>query len=136
MSTNIVYSEVKDIEIDKLLDLFNSVSWNSAKYPERLQLAIKNSHSVVSAWEGDKLIGLMNCISDGYMTAYFHYLLVNPDYQGMGIGKTIVQKMLSKYDGLICNFLISYENKVGFYEDFGFEKVDDQVPLYITKIKL
>lgn len=31
------------------------------------------------------------------MNAYIHYLLVNPDYQGMKIGRTLVDKMKEAY---------------------------------------
>ena len=37
------------------------------------ELVMKNAHSVYSAWNGDKLVGLINYLSDGIMTAYFHY---------------------------------------------------------------
>ena len=55
--------------------LFLSVGWSSGQYPQSLQVAMQNSHSVVSAWHGQRLVGLMNALSDGAMTAYFHYLL-------------------------------------------------------------
>jgi len=65
----------------QLQDLFLSVQWSSGNYPDQLQIAMTNSHRVISAWNGDQLVGLINALSDGVMTAYFHYLLVHPDYQ-------------------------------------------------------
>jgi hypothetical protein len=58
------------------------VGWSSGQYPEALAVAMRNSDRVVSAWGGEKLVGFMNALSDGAMTAYFHYLLVRPEYQG------------------------------------------------------
>ncbi len=48
---------------------------------------LKNFETVYTDWDNDKLIGLICAMDDGIMTAYIHYLLVNPDYQNMGIGK-------------------------------------------------
>jgi len=66
---NIIYSDIKDIEINQLQSLFASVQWDSANYPEKLRQAIRNSHKVITAWDGDTLVGLMNALSDGVMIA-------------------------------------------------------------------
>ena len=79
---DIGYRDTKDLNENDLKDLFLSVNWSSGHYPEKLALAMKNSGSVFTAWDGDRLIGLINALDDGIMTAYIHYLLVDPDYQG------------------------------------------------------
>ncbi len=50
---------------------------------------MQNYSTVYSAWDGEKLVGLISVMDDGIMTAYIHYLLVDPDYQYNGIGKRI-----------------------------------------------
>ncbi len=67
----IIYKKIKDFSQKELQDLFLSVEWDSGNYPEKLKMAIKNSHRVYSAYDGDKLVGLINSLSDGVMTAYF-----------------------------------------------------------------
>ncbi|MFC4322027.1 GNAT family N-acetyltransferase [Litchfieldia salsa] len=100
----IYYKEgIENITKEGLGDLFLSVEWESGKLPNELVKAIKGSHSVITAWDDDKLIGLINALSDGVLTAYFHYMLVNPSYQGKGIGKEMMDKMLDRYKG--------YQNK-------------------------
>ena len=69
----IVYSKTNDFNSEQLQSLFLSVEWSSGNYPDKLVVAMKNAHSVYSAWNGDMLVGLINCLSDGIMTAYFHY---------------------------------------------------------------
>ena len=61
---NIRYEHNKDIDKIALQELFLSVEWDSGRYPEQLQKAIKTSHKVITAWEGDQLIGLINAIAD------------------------------------------------------------------------
>ncbi len=64
--------------------------WELSK---QIKKAIKNYHTVYSAGDNEKLVGLINSLSDGVMTV-FHYLLVQPEYQGMGIGRELIKLML------------------------------------------
>ncbi len=93
----IKYKKINDFTEKELQDLFLSVNWDSGNYPDKLKKAMRNSHCVYSAWAYDEdrgqeiLVGLINSLSDGVMTVYFHYLLVRPEYQGKGIGKKLVE---------------------------------------------
>lgn len=128
----ICYKTTKDFTTKELQELFLSVNWSSGNYPEQLQEAMKNSHRVVSAWDGDKLVGLINALSDGVMTAYFHYVLVRPDYQSQNIGKTLINKILEEYKDYARKVLISYDSEVSFYEKCGFDAAKDKTPMFIT----
>lgn len=79
-----------------------------------------NSSGVISAWDGGRLIGLMNCLSDGTLTAYFHCLLVHPDYQGQGIGRELVRLMFDRYSDCVRKVLIADNAEVDFYKKLGF----------------
>lgn len=129
---NIKYTYIKEIDKDSLRELFISVEWDSGKYPEELQKAISNSHRVVSAWDGKKLIGLTNSISDGTLNVYFPYLLVKPEYQKRGIGKKLVETILEEYKDYARKVLIAEGYAVDFYKKFGF-KVDRRAsPMFIV----
>lgn len=94
---NIQISETKNIKIDDVVDLYKALGWSAAEKPIQLYNALLNSHSLITAWDGDKLVGLGNAISDGYLVVYYPHLLLHPDYQGKGIGKQIFDKMQEKY---------------------------------------
>lgn len=126
----ITYQDVWEFDENQLQELFLSVGWTSGHYPDKLKLAMQNSHSVVSAWDGERLVGLMNCLSDGVMTAYFHYLLVRPEYQAKGIGRELVRLMFDKYSGYLRKVLISDGGQVGFYEKCGFVAGTGTMPMF------
>lgn len=128
----IKYKTTKIFNKQELENLFLSVEWSSGKYPEKLVRAMKNSDSVVSAWDGDKLVGLINALSDGIMTVYFHYLLVDPAYQSKGIGKALVEKILVKYRDYARKVVIAYKKEIGFYTKCGFTVGDKASPMFIT----
>lgn len=131
----IEYKKVKEFEEKELKELFLSVEWDSGNYPDKLKRAIKNSHMVYSAWDNNKLIGLINSISDGVMTVYFHYLLVMPEYQSKGIGKELVKLMLEEYGDFARKVVIAYDSEVEFYKKCGFEVGEDKSPMFVTYLK-
>lgn len=131
---NITYQSIKDFNSDELKDLFLSVEWSSGHYPEKLVVAMKNSGSVFTAWDGGKLIGLINALDDGIMTAYVHYLLVNPAYQGKGVGKELVRLLSEKYKDYLRIVLIAYDKEVEFYKNCGFSKGEEKTPMFITSL--
>ncbi len=118
---NITYRETREIAPSALESLFLAVNWESGQYPDLLCEAMRNSHRVCTAWDGDKLIGLLNAMSDGVMNAYFQYMVVHPDYQSQGVGRELMSVMLDGYKHLHRKALIAYDTAVGFYESMGFE---------------
>lgn len=131
---NITYREGKSFQPQELKDLFLSVQWSSAQYPEKLVMAMANSDTVFSAWNGDTLIGLINVLDDGVMNAYVHYLLVNPEYQGHGVGKKLLQMVKESYQDYLKILLVSYADGVEFYRRCGFRDEGDTVPMYLTSL--
>lgn len=119
---DIEYRKTKIFKTDDLTDLFTSVGWieESAKYPNRLENAIYNSSTVFSAWDGDKLVGLLSALDDT-MHAYGIYLLVAPIYQNRGIGKTLFLMFDEHYTDYKKEFKTEKMQK--YYEQFGY-KVD------------
>lgn len=130
----ISYSWTQSFEADDLEKLFLSVDWESGKYPEKVQQAMQNSHKVFSVWDGDKLIGLINSMTDKVLTVYFQYLLINPDYQGHGLGKKLVEGMLETYSDIPRKVLISVEEQVGFYKNCGFSHHMDKAPMFVSTL--
>lgn len=126
------YKSVKRFTKEQLERLFRSVGWISANYADRLVKAMENSNTVVSAWADGELIGLVNALDDGALTAYIHYLLVDPRYQGNGIASTMIGVLKEKYKDYLYLILIA-ENKdvVRFYEKMNFQTAEGAVPMEI-----
>lgn len=73
------YTEEKIFSQAKVQQLFLSVNWVSGNYPERLYKALMNSSTVLTVWDGEKLVGLIRVLDDTEMLAQIHYVLVHPD---------------------------------------------------------
>lgn len=131
---DIQYKTIKDFSKEELEDLFLSVNWSSGSYPEKLVIAMRNSSSVFSAWDDDKLVGLINVLDDGIMTAYVHYLLVMPEYQHIGIGKKLLKMVSENYKNYLRILLIAYDKEIDFYKHCGFEAGEGKTPMFITSL--
>ena len=118
----------------QLEDLFLSVEWSSGHFPDKLEIAMKNFETVYTAWDGDRLVGLISAMDDGIMTAYIHYLLVRPEYQGRGIGEQLIEKTKEKYKDYLRIVLVAYDKECGFYEHCGFKIGEDASPMFITSL--
>lgn len=130
----IKYYDKNEFCREELEDLFLSVEWSSGHYPDKLVIAMKNFKKVYSCYDGDKLIGMICAMDDGIMTAYIHYLLVNPKYHDMGIGKELVNKMKEYYKDYLRIVVVAYNDELGFYEHMGFKKADDASAMFITSL--
>jgi len=126
-------SVIRNIDKDKILDLYRQNKWSSADKPDELIKALENSHTLISAWDGDKLVGLANSISDGYLVVYYPHLLIIPEYQGKGIGKMIMDKFQEKYSGFHQQILVADGKAIDFYGKCGFEKAGSCLPMWIYK---
>lgn len=115
---NIKYE--KEIEKSKLVELFNSVGWKTAEYPNRLYTAIKNSEYVMSVWNNDDLVGLISAIDDGAINVFITYLLVKPEYQKQGLGKMMMNDFCKRYEGFGRRILSTELDKEQYYNKFGF----------------
>ncbi|MBR0147194.1 MAG: GNAT family N-acetyltransferase [Eubacterium sp.] len=130
----ITYKDIHDFSPEDLQALFLSVEWSSGHFPDRLVIAMKNYETVYTAWDGDKLVGLICAMDDGSMNAYVHYLLVHPDYHKMKIGRTLVQMVKDHYKDYLRLVVIAYDKEIHFYEDCGFEKSTVSTPMFITSL--
>ena len=128
---DIEIKETKEINIEKIIKLYKANKWSSAEKPDLLYKALMNSDSLITAWDGNRLVGLGNAISDGYLVVYYPHLLVHPDYQGKGIGKMIVDRFQNKYGNFHQQLLTADGKAIDFYRKCGFEKAGSTQSMWI-----
>ncbi len=124
-------SDTRDIRKEDILAIYRSLEWSSAEKPNTLYNALLNSHSLVTAWDNGKLVGLGNAISDGYLVVYYPHLAVLPEYQGQGIGTRIVKSLLRKYKDFHQQVLVADGRAIEFYKKCGFKNTGKCRALWI-----
>ena len=88
------------------------------------------SASVVFVFDDQQLIGFGRAISDGLIQAAIYDVAVLPSYQGLGIGKQIIERIVESLPG--CNFILyASPGKELFYEKLRFRKMKTGMALFV-----
>ena len=83
---------------------------------------LKNSNLTVTAWDGEKLVGIARSTTDFHYACYLSDLAVDKMYQGKGIGKRL-QSVTQEQLGPKCKLiLIAAPAANTYYEHVGFTK--------------
>lgn len=78
-----------------LVALYAAVGWTAyTQDPAVLRAAIRGSHRVITAYDGEQLIGLARTLSDGASICYLQDILVHPAAQGRGVGRSLLERTL------------------------------------------
>lgn len=129
------YEQTKQLEIQAVLDLYAAVEWtNYTNQPAMLEQALTNSLYVLAAFDGEKVVGLLRAVGDGYSIVFIQDLLVLPDYQRQGIGSQLLRQVLAAFPSVYqLHLLTSQEERTKqFYEALGFVDVADYQCLAYT----
>lgn len=94
----------------------------------KTKIALNNSLFIVSLWDNDKLVGFGRIVGDEGITYVISDIMVDPDYQGKGLGKVIMREIDSYLNkntdeyAYVC--LIANKPADKLYYQFGFEYVE------------
>lgn len=83
-----------------------------------------NSYKAIVAIDNNTIIGFINIISDGILSAYIPLLEVIPSYRNMGIGKKLVRLALKELENIYMIDLSCDDNLVEFYKKLGMHKTN------------
>ncbi len=90
--------------------------------PDVHRRAFEASHTTVFVYHADRLIGFGRAISDGAYQAAIYDCAVITEFQGKGIGSTIMKNILPRISH--CNVILyATPGKEGFYQTHGFRKM-------------
>lgn len=118
------YQTGNDLELDQVIDLYRA-STLGARRPiddrERFAAMLKNANLVITAWEGDLLVGISRCMTDFNFFTYLADLVVRDSHQRRGIGKELM-RLTQKYSGPKTSILLlAAPAAETYYPHVGFE---------------
>ena len=100
------------------------------KKPDALKITFSNSLFKCFVYNGEKLIGAGRALADGLDCSYIADVAVHPEYQGMGIGKGIVSKLVELSKGHRKIILYSVPGKEAFYKKLGFKRMTTAMAIF------
>ena len=123
---NITYKTIKDIPIDMVVALYNASTLGERRPVDdiqRMRAMFQHANLIVSAWDGDKLVGIARSLSDFAFCTYLSDLAVDTAYQQKGIGKELIRRTQS-LGGKATIYLFSAPAAVEYYPKIGFSQGD------------
>ena len=112
------------VSIDDVLHLYQAVSWtNYTNQPQMLEQSLAHSLAIYVARDGEKIVGLVRLVGDGFSSVFVQDLIVLPSYQRQGIGSALMKEALGDYKDAYQVQLATEqtEKTVEFYRSLGFE---------------
>ncbi|CAM2967224.1 GNAT family N-acetyltransferase [Paenibacillus sp. FSL F4-0087] len=119
---------LEGIEIDQLSGAFFEGWPNPPSTPTFLKL-LEQSYAVELAIDEEtgNVVGFIQAISDGVLSAYIPLLEVLPEYQGKGIGTDLIKRMFNRLGDLYMIDLLCDNELQEFYEKQGMQKASGMV---------
>ncbi len=122
----IVYNEIKPFTED-YISLRKKVGFFDVTI-DQAHKSLNNAIKVICAYDGNRLAGMGRLIGDGAVICYIQDVMVDPEFQGKGIGKKIVDLLIDSAQSLVTPGtqmylgLMSKKGTEDFYEKCGFVK--------------
>ena len=121
-------TDASEIDPTQLSDQFFE-HWPNQPSPETHLRLLRGSHAIVLALDATAgstghVVGFVNAVSDGVLSAYIPLLEVLPEWRGRGIGGELMRRLMEQLDGLYMIDLLCEEDVIPFYEqlDVGLKR--------------
>jgi predicted N-acetyltransferase YhbS len=91
----IEYRAGNELELDQVRELYQASTLGERRPIEdrpRFAEMLKNANLVITAWEGDLLVGISRALTDFSYITYLADLAVRVSHQKQGIGKELIRR--------------------------------------------
>ncbi len=133
-----MYEEIMNISIKYGTD---NIDWKAlceifklaplgTREPDKLKIAAKNSHTVCSAYIEQRIIGFGRAISDNQYQSAIYDVVVLPEFQNHGAGKSIMKALLEKLPKNAPVLIFAVPGKQIFYRKLGFGNLKTGMGLF------
>ncbi len=122
---DIEYAVDRPVSPEAVADLFRAAGLRRpVDEPERIARMVANASLILSAWHGDRLVGIARSVTDFAFCCYLSDLAIHPEYQRQGIGKELVHRTKAHIGEECMLLLLSVPDAMDYYPHIGMEKID------------
>lgn len=113
-------------EIDEIIEVYESSGINRpTEDKDRITKMYKHSNLIVTAWNGQSLVGISRALTDFCYCCYLSDLAVAIDYQKQGIGKRLVELTKEKIGDHTTLILLAAPDAINYYPKIGLAKIEN-----------
>ena len=122
---NIQYRYGNDLDIDQFIDLYEQSTLGERRPIDDRQIVedmIAQANLMVTAWDGDLLVGIARTMTDFGYVGYLADLAVRQSHQRMGIGIELIEKTRERMRPRSKLVLLAAPAAADYYPKIGFSK--------------
>lgn len=118
------YRDSASITAEQAIDLYKRSTLGERRPIHNIQTfeaMLKNANLTITAWDGEKLVGISRSLTDFAYVAYLADLAVDQEYQRSGIGKQLIDETKVRLGAECMIVLLAAPKANEYYEQIGFE---------------
>jgi len=118
----IEYRVGNDLDLDQVIELYRASTLGERRpvdERERMEKMLRNANLVITAWDGELLVGISRALTDFAYATYLSDLAVRLSYQRQGIGKELVRRTKEESGPGATVILLSAPKAVDYYPHIG-----------------
>jgi predicted N-acetyltransferase YhbS len=123
----ITYRTGNQLDVDAVIELYNSCSLG-ARRPvgerDRMVTMLANANLVITAWDGDVMVGISRSLTDFTYATYLSDLAVRETYQRHGVGRELIRLTQEAGGPKTRVILLAAPAAVDYYPRVGFTRHD------------
>lgn len=113
--------DLSSIDWDYVISLFYKINWKHREANE-IEAAFKNSTTTIFIFKAQQLIAFGRVVGDGRYYAMLADIVVDPDFQGKGLGKYLVTTLNNQLENYHFVNLSAAPGADNFYKSLGWKK--------------
>jgi predicted N-acetyltransferase YhbS len=120
----IEYRDKATITAEQAIDLYARSTLGERRPIHNIQTfeaMLKNANLTITAWDGEKLVGISRSLTDFAYVAYLADLAVDESYQRSGIGKQLIEETKARLGPECMIVLLAAPKANDYYKHIGFE---------------
>ncbi len=91
----ITYRTGNDLDLDQVIELYRASTLGERRpvdERERMGAMVRNANLVITAWDGELLVGISRSVTDFVYATYLSDLAVRASHQRRGLGKELMRR--------------------------------------------
>jgi len=120
----VVYQQGNGLDLDVFIELYRASTLGERRPIHNravMKAMLEHGDLTITAWDGDRLIGIARTLTDFANVAYLADLAVHLDHQKRGIGKELVRRTQDALEATCSIVLLSSPQANAFYPKIGFD---------------
>lgn len=122
------YREFDVSEMADVIMIYENVGWVAyLQEQDKLFSAFENSLYLLGAYDDGQMVGFIRIVGDGEHVVLVQDLIITPEYQNLGIGSCLFEKVMDRYQAVRMFMVVTdLEDKRNnaFYRKFGMKELE------------